>query len=143
MSLAGAYDEGNVFARILRGEIPVVTLWEDADVLAFLDAFPQTRGHALVISKTSKARNLLEVEPDALGKLASAAQRVARALDETLRPDGLILKQFNGAPAGQTVFHLHFHVVPVWDGQPIGDHGGEMANIANLESLAATVRKAL
>ena len=72
MSLHGAYDEGNVFARILRGEIPVVTLWEDADVLAFLDAFPQTRGLALVISKTSKARNLLEVEPEALGKLATA-----------------------------------------------------------------------
>src|SRR3990167_7366473 len=106
MSLDGAYDDGNIFAKIVRGEIPSVTVWEDDQVLAFMDVFPQSRGHVLVISKTSRARNLLDAEAKTLGRLIGAVQKTARAVRAALKPDGLTVTQFNGAPAGQTIFHL-------------------------------------
>lgn len=140
MSLEGAYDDGNVFARIIRGEIPSAKIYEDADVLAFMDAFPQSKGHCLVISRTSKARNLLDVEPEVLGKLAAATQKVARAVVAVLNPDGVVITQFNGAPAGQTIFHLHFHIIPRWDGVVMGRHGhgmGDQAALADLADLIA------
>ena len=84
MSLHGAYDPDNIFAKILRGEIPSVKVWEDDDVLAFMDVFPQSEGHVLVVSKTSTARNLLEIEPDALAKVTAAVQRTARAVEKAL-----------------------------------------------------------
>ena len=112
MSLDGEYDRDNLFARILRGELPCAKVYEDADVFAFMDLFPQARGHLLVVSKTSHARNLLDVEPAALEKLILGVQRLARATRAALQPDGMAITQFNGAPAGQTVFHLHFHIIP-------------------------------
>ena len=114
MSLSGAYDTDNVFAKILRGEIPNVTVFEDERVLAFMDVFPQSEGHVLVISKVSRARNLLEAEPDVLNDLALAAQRIARAAPEALGCDGVSIMQFNGAAGGQTVDHLHVHVWPAY-----------------------------
>lgn len=143
MSLQGAYDDDNIFAKIIRGEIPSVKIFEDADVLAFMDAFPQSKGHALVISKTSKARNLLEVEPDVLARLTVAIQRLARASVAALNPDGVVVTQFNGAPAGQTVFHLHFHVIPRWEGAALGRHGGGMADPTELRALAAQISEKL
>jgi histidine triad (HIT) family protein len=144
MSLEGAYDDGNIFAKIIRGEIPSTKIYEDADVLAFMDAFPQSKGHALVISKTSRARNLLDVEPDVLAKLAAASQRVARAVVAALKPDGVVVTQFNGAPAGQSVFHLHFHVIPRWEGVQLGRHGGgQMADPAELRRLADQIAACL
>src|SRR5690242_17713426 len=101
MSLDGVYDPDNIFGRILRGEIPSHKVYEDAKVLAFMDAFPQARGHALVIHKTSRARNLLDAEPDALGDLILAVQKITRAVRAALKPDGIVVTQFNGAPAGQ------------------------------------------
>src|SRR3989338_2383575 len=99
MSLDGAYDDGNIFAKIVRGEIPSATVWEGDQVLAFMGASPQARGHVLVISKTSKARNLLDAEAKALGRLIGAVQKTARAVKAALNPDGLMVSQFNGAPA--------------------------------------------
>ena len=96
MSLTGTYDPANIFARILKGEIPAVKVWEDDDVLAFMDVFPQSEGHVLVISKTSRARNLLEIEPEALARLTAATQRTARAVVKALSPEGFSIMQFNG-----------------------------------------------
>ncbi len=139
MSLDGDYDDGNIFARILRGEIPSAKVYEDERVLAFMDAFPQTRGHALVVHKTSRARNLLDVEPDALTEVILATQKVARAAKAALKPDGITVIQFNGAVAGQTIFHLHFHVMPRWDGVAPGAHGRGQADPVELAALARRI----
>lgn len=140
MSLEGPYDPGNVFAKILRGDLPAAKVFEDAHVLAFMDVFPQSPGHLLVIAKQSQARNLLEVEPEVLSHLILGVQRLARAVRAALRPDGVVITQFNGAAAGQTVFHLHFHVIPRWDGQPLRPHGqGGMADAAELADLAQLI----
>ena len=136
MSLDGTYDDGNIFAKILRGEIPSAKVYEDAEVMALMDAFPQAKGHVLVISKTSKARNILDAEPKTLGRLIGAVQKVSRAVRAALNPDGIVVTQFNGAPAGQTIFHLHFHIIPRWEGVPVGRHGGGMADAGELKALA-------
>ncbi|MDB5439667.1 MAG: adenosine 5-monophosphoramidase [Caulobacteraceae bacterium] len=143
MSLSGAYDEANVFARILRGEIPCAKIYEDDQVLAFMDVFPQTRGHSLVISKASKARNILEVEPAVLADLIAATQKIAAATYQALSPDGLVITQFNGAEAGQTVFHLHFHIIPRFAGEPVRDHAARMADAGDLGALARRIASAL
>ena len=137
MSLDGVYDDGNIFAKILRGEAPSARVFEDSDVFAFMDVFPQSRGHTLVISKHSKARNLLDVEPEHLSTLILGVQRLTRAVRTALKPDGIVVTQFNGAPAGQTIFHLHFHIIPRWEGVPLRPHGqGGMADPAELAKLA-------
>lgn len=143
MSLAGQYDDGNVFAKLVRGEIPSAKIFETDRVLAFMDVFPQSKGHCLVISKVSKARNLLEVEAEVLTELAAATQRLTRAVAKALKPDGVVVTQFNGAPAGQTIFHLHFHVIPRWEGQSLGRHGEGMADPAELAKLAGDIAAAL
>jgi len=137
MSLDGAYDDANIFAKILRGEAPAAKVFEDDEVFAFMDVFPQSRGHTLVISKETKARNLLEVEPEPLGRLIAGVQRVTRAVRAALKPDGIMVVQFNGAASGQSVFHLHFHIIPRWEGQALRPHGGgQMADAAELAALA-------
>lgn len=143
MSLHGTYDPDNIFAKIVRGEIPSVKVFEDDEVLAFMDAFPQSRGHLLVISKTSKARNVLEAEPKTLGRLIGAVQKAARAVTKALDPAGVVVTQFNGAPAGQSVFHLHFHVIPRYENEDMGRHGEGMADIDDLKALAAKISAAL
>ena len=145
MTLHAPYDPQNIFAKILRGEIPKVTVWEDDAVLAFMDVFPQGQGHVLVISKTSTARNLLEVEPEVLAALAAATQRTARAVEKALSPDGLAIMQFNGEAGGQTVFHLHFHIIPRWTGRELKGHaqGGAMADVEDLKATAAKIAAAL
>jgi histidine triad (HIT) family protein len=140
MSLHGAYDPDNIFAKILRGDMPSVKVWEDDDVLAFMDVFPQSEGHVLVVSKTSTARNILEIEPATQAKLTSAVQRTARAVEKALKPEGLSLMQFNGDAGGQTVFHLHFHIVPRWADRPMKGHGhAPMADAEHLKTLAAKI----
>lgn len=137
MSLHRAYDPDNIFARILRDEIPSVTVWEDADVRVFMDVFPQSEGHVLVVSKTSKAPTLLEMEPKALAKVIAAVQRTAKAVVRALKPDGFSVFQYNGEAGGQTVFHLHFHIVPRWDGRAMKGHGhAPQADPAALRALA-------
>jgi histidine triad (HIT) family protein len=140
MSLDGTYDDGNIFAKILRGEMPAARVFEDEHVFAFMDVFPQGRGHTLVIPKHSSARNLLDEEPQVLQPLILGVQRVARAVRAALKPDGLTVMQFNGAVSGQTVFHLHFHIIPRWEGVSLGRHaGGGMADPAELKVLAEQI----
>lgn len=144
MSLHHVYDPDNIFAKILRGEIPSVKVWEDDHVLAFMDVFPQSEGHVLVISKTSTACSLLEIEPEALTRLTAAVQRSARAVVKALSPDGFQILQYNGDAGGQTVFHLHFHIVPRWAGRPLKGHGhAPMADPAALGALAGRIAAAL
>ena len=143
MSLDGAYDDDNVFAKILRGDMLSVKVYEDEEVLAFMDVFPQSPGHVLVISKTSKARNLLDIEPQVLSGLVLKVQHLAKAVRTALKPDGLTIMQFNGQAGGQTVFHLHFHIIPRWENQPLGRHEGGMADMTELKAQAAAISAAL
>lgn len=144
MTLKAPYDPDNIFARILRGEIPSVKVWEDDHVLAFMDVFPQSEGHVLLVSKTSAARTLLEIEPDALARLAEATRRTARAVEKALKPDGLQIMQFNGEAGGQTVFHLHFHIIPRWTDRAMKGHGhAPMADAETLRALADRIAAAL
>lgn len=144
MSLDGVYDRDNIFARIVRGEMPAAKVFEDDDTLAFMDVFPQSRGHTLVIHKSAHARNLMEIDQQALNSVMDTVQRVTRAVRVALNPEGVMVAQFNGAAAGQTVYHLHFHVIPRWDGLPLGRHGeGGMADPAELASLAGQIAAAI
>ena len=143
MSLHGSYDTGNIFAKIVRGEIPAVKVFEDDQVLAFMDVFPQSRGHVLVISKTSQARNILEAETKTLGRLIGAVQKLTQAVTTALKPNGVVVTQFNGEAAGQTVFHLHFHVIPRYEGEALGRHGEGMADVEELKALAEKISAAL
>ena len=144
MTLKAPYDPDNIFAKILRGDIPSVKVWEDDHVLAFMDVFPQSEGHVLLISKTSTARTLLDIEPDILARLIAATQRTARAVEKALKPDGFQIMQFNGEAGGQTVFHLHFHIVPRWAGRPMKGHGhAPMAEADALRLLADRIAAAL
>jgi histidine triad (HIT) family protein len=120
--------------------MPCSRVFEDEHVFAFMDVFPQAKGHTLVIPKHSHARNLLEEEPQVLSELILGVQRVARAVRAALKPDGLVITQFNGAVSGQTVFHLHFHIIPRWEGVALGRHaGGAMADPAELKALAEQI----
>jgi histidine triad (HIT) family protein len=144
MSLNAPYDPDNIFAKIMRAEIPSVRVWEDDHVLAFMDVFPQSDGHVLVISKTSTAQTLLEIEPDVLAHLTAAVQRTARAVERALLPDGFQIMQLNGEAGGQTVFHLHFHIIPRWTNRPMKGHGhAPMADAGALRLLADRIAAAL
>lgn len=144
MTLHAAYDPDNIFAKILRGDMPSMKVFEDDVALAFMDVFPQSEGHTLVIPKGVQARNFLDMPPDYLGSYMLRVQRVAKAVEWGLKPDGLRVIQFNGAPAGQTVFHLHFHIIPMWEGRELGRHGaGAMAKPEELELVAAKIRAAI
>jgi histidine triad (HIT) family protein len=136
-----AYDPDNIFGKILKGEIPSHKVYEDDDTLAFMDVMPQSRGHTLVIPKTG-SRNLFDAEPQVLANLIQKTQRVARAVMSAMDADGLRVAQFNEAPAGQTVFHLHFHVIPMYDGVPLRPHTGEMADQDELAAQAEKIRAA-
>lgn len=141
MSLLGDYDSQNIFAQIIRGEAPCYKLYEDDDVLAFLDVFPQSFGHTLVIPKRSAARNILEVDPEALANMVLAVQKLTRVLVDELQPEGVQVAQFNGSPAGQTVFHIHMHIVPRFSGDKLGVHASGKADPAELEQLQARLVK--
>jgi histidine triad (HIT) family protein len=143
MSLDGAYDPQNIFAKMLRGEMACVKVFEDEFALAIMDVFPQSPGHTLVLPKIA-ARNFIDMPADAVGPYLERVQRVARAVRSALSPDGLLVTQFNGAAAGQTVFHAHFHIVPRWEGVELARHGaGGMANMEELKTLAAEIAAAL
>jgi histidine triad (HIT) family protein len=139
MSLVGDYDPANVFAKIIRREIPAAVVYEDDRSLAFMDAFPQVRGHTLVIPKRVNARTLFDIPTSDLQELIGAVQKVARAVEAALRPDGVVISQFSGAPAGQTIFHIHFHILPRWSGVAVGRHGAEPADAEDLRQLAALI----
>jgi len=142
MSLHSAYDDQNIFAKILRGEMPCAKVFEDGGTLVIMDAFPQSKGHCLVIPRGPSV-NLLHVKPKDIGRLFGTVQRVAQAVDKALKPDGIVVTQFNGAPAGQTVFHTHVHIIPRYDGQALGKHAEGMADMSELQNLAQKIRNEL
>lgn len=137
-----AYDQGNIFAKILRGEIPAVKVYEDDRTLAFMDVMPEAEGHVLVVPKEA-AQDILSLSPEGLTAMMATVQKVARAADRALTPDGILLKQYNRAAAGQSVFHVHFHIVPRWEGVPMAPHGKVMVEAARLEPIAAKIRSEL
>lgn len=137
------YDPGNVFARVLRGEIPSFKIYENSETFAFMDIMPRSRGHALVIPKRA-CRNLLDAGPAELGACLATVQKVARAAMAAFAAPGVKIEQYNEAASGQTVFHLHFHVLPCWEGQPLGPAGrmGDMERIkADAALLAAELTR--
>lgn len=136
------YDDSNVFAKILRGELPAQRIYETEHVLAFMDIMPRGDGHALVIPK-AKARNILDVDADVLAELMKAVQVVARASRQAFSADGITIQQFNESAGGQVVFHLHVHVIPRFEGVPLRPHTGEMAKPEVLAAHAEKLRQAL
>lgn len=139
--LSAPYDEGNVFAKIIRGEAPAHKVYEDKDVLAFMDIAPMEPGHVLVISKTSQARNLLDMDPADLAKVMAVVQRVGRAEIEALGLEGFMVLQNNGV--GQSVPHLHVHVIPRVAGKPASLVENARADPKDLEAMAARIRAAM
>lgn len=137
-----SYDDDNIFAKILRGEIPSHKVYEDDEAFAFLDVMPRSPGHTLVIPKV-KSTGLTDISTDDLGRLMACVQKLAPLVVEGMGAQGFMLQQFNGAAAGQTVFHLHIHIVPRWEGERLKPHGTEMEDqdvlAANAEKIRAVV----
>ena len=136
------YDPGNIFARILRGEVPAHKVFEDAHTLAFLDVMPQSEGHTLVIPKWA-AENLFDLPQESLVATILTTQRVARAVKKAFDAPGIMIAQLNGPGAGQSVFHIHFHIVPRYDGIDLRFHARDMADAQVLAAHAARIRAAL
>ena len=137
-----AYDHDNIFAKILRGEIPCVKVFEDDNTLAFMDVMPQADGHVLVIPK-EPAENILELSGQGAAALMASTQKVAKAVKKGLNAPGIMLAMLNGAPAGQSVFHVHFHIIPRSAGVDLGLHARGMVDPKTLEPIAAKIRAAL
>jgi histidine triad (HIT) family protein len=137
-----SYDPNNIFAKILRGEIPCHKIYEDEHTLAFMDVMPQAPGHALVVPKAG-SRNLLDADAAVLARLLPVAQKIAQAAKNAFEADGVTVMQFNEAAAGQTVFHLHLHVVPRYEGMPLRPHTGQMEKPEVLAANAQKIRSAL
>jgi histidine triad (HIT) family protein len=137
-----AYDDSNVFARILRGDLPSHKLYEDDSTIAIMDVMPTADGHALVIPKAA-SRNLLDADPATLTRIILVVQKLARAVKAAFRADGVAVYQFNEPASGQSVFHLHFHIVPRFDGVPQKPHGSKMEDQAVLAANAEKIRDAL
>ena len=136
------YDPNNVFAKILRGEMPCEKVYEDQSTLAFMDIMPRADGHVLVIPKNG-ARNILDASVADLQAAIATVQKVARAVKDGMEADGLTIQQFNESAGGQVVFHLHFHILPRWEGVPLRPHTGEMAPKEALAEHAHRIRDAL
>ena len=137
-----SYDPSNIFARILRGELPCHKVYEDERTLAFMDIMPRADGHVLVIPK-NPARNLLDADPEDLAAVIATAQKVARAAMTALGADGITVQQFNESAGGQVVFHLHVHVIPRRDGVSLRPHTGDMADGERLGQQAAIIAAAI
>ena len=137
-----AYDTNNIFAKILRGEIPSHRVYEDEAVVAFMDVMPQGPGHTLVVPK-APSRNLLDANPSTFGPLFAVVQKVALAVKKALDADGVTILQFNEPASGQTVYHLHVHVIPRFDGIPLKPHSGTMEKPEVLAGNAEKIRAAL
>ena len=133
-----AYDPNNIFAKILRGELPCVKVYEDDDTLAFMDIMPQADGHVLVLPK-APSKSLLDADPAVFGPLFATVQKLARAVKTGMGADGITITQFNGPAAGQTVYHLHVHIIPRWEGVTLRRHSGTMENADVLKAHAAKI----
>jgi histidine triad (HIT) family protein len=140
--MSAAYDPDNIFAKILRGDIPCEKVLEDEETLAFMDVMPQAEGHVLVIPKLG-ARNILDAPPELLAALILRVQKLARAVKIGMGAEGITINQFNEPAGGQSVYHIHFHVIPRWEGVALRPHSGKMADPAVLKSHAEKIRAAL
>jgi histidine triad (HIT) family protein len=137
-----AYDSSNIFAKILRGELPAHKVYEDDGAFAFLDIMPRAPGHTLVIPK-APARNILDVEPGDLAHVMTVAQKIAKAAMRAFAADGVTLQQFNEPAGGQVVFHLHVHVIPRRDGVPLKPPASFKEETAVLSDHASKLAAAL
>jgi histidine triad (HIT) family protein len=137
-----AYDKDNIFARIVRGEIPCHKVYEDADTIAFMDIMPQAEGHTLVVPKNA-GEDIFSTPSESLAAAIRTAQKIAAAVRQVFSPPGVMIAQLNGAAAGQSVFHLHFHVIPRYAGKDLGIHAAAQAEPARLAEQAARLRAAL
>ena len=135
------YDDQNIFAKILRGEIPSIKVYEDADVLVFMDIMPRSDGHCLVIPKTP-CRNLLDASAEQLQTVMTTVQTVARAAKAAFSAEGITIQQFNEAAGGQEVFHLHFHILPRHSDQSLRAPG-QMGDMEAIAAHAEQIRAAL
>ena len=136
-----AYDDQNIFARILRGELPAIKIYEDDQVLAFMDIMPQADGHTLVIPKTP-AVTLLDLPADAAAYTIQIVQKIARAIETALDAKGIVLMQLSGEAAGQTVPHVHFHLIPS-SIHHLGRHAAQMGDQEKIKALAEKIKAAL
>ena len=136
-----AYDDQNIFARILRGELPAIKVYEDEQVLAFMDIMPQADGHTLVIPK-SPAVTLLDLDPEAAAYIIQVVQKIAKAIEKGLDAKGIVLMQLSGASAGQTVPHVHFHLIPS-SVHELGKHALQMGDQEKIKALAEKIKAAL
>ncbi|MDM9629699.1 HIT family protein [Rhizobium sp. S152] len=139
---SGAYDDNNIFAKILRGKIPSHRVFENEHVVAFMDVMPQAPGHVLVVPKAA-SRNLLDADPAVLAQTIAVVQKIANAVKEAFDADGVFVCQFNEPAAGQTVFHLHFHVIPRHEGTALKPHSGKMEDNAVLAANAEKIKAEL
>ena len=137
-----AYDHENIFAKILRNEAPAVRVFEDELSLAFMDVMPQVQGHTLVIPK-APAENIHEIDPEILGHTIRTTQTVAAAVKSAFDAPGIMIAQLNGASAGQTVFHIHFHILPRFDGLEFSLHARDMQEMEVLKSQAEQIKRFL
>ena len=136
-----AYDPNNIFGKILRGEIPAHKVYEDDIAFAFMDIMPRAEGHVLVIPKEN-ARDLFDVSSQTLSALIQRVQHVARVVRKALDADGMTLHQFSESAGGQVIFHLHFHILPRWEGVALRPPG-VMADDAKLAAQAEKIRAAM
>lgn len=136
--LTPTYDPDNIFAKILRGQAPCVKVYEDDLALAFMDVMPRAEGHTLVIPKVP-ARNLFDIAPRDLAAFMPAVRKVALAVMAGMKAEGIVVQQFNEAPSGQQVFHLHFHVLPCWSGVALRPPGGPFQNAEALRPHAERI----
>ena len=139
MPLLDDYNNDNVFAKIIRGEMPCYRIYEDESVLSFLDIFPQSEGHAIVIPK-KPSRNLLGLNSKDIGRVFGAVQRISKAVNNTLSPDGIIITQLNGSAAGQTVLHSHVHIIPCYNERIIINHNDKKPKMDE-EKLSILAKK--
>ncbi len=131
-----------LFCKIAANDIPCVRVYEDDCVFAMMDIFPESRGHLLIIPKTH-GENLFALDTDTLAHVVKVSQKIAAAAKSALNADGIKIAQFNGAAAGQTVFHYHMHVVPAYEGVGFKRHAGEPADTDELQALADKIKEAL
>ena len=137
-----SYDPNNIFAKILRGEIPCVKVYEDEHTLAFMDIMPQSPGHTLVIPKEA-AEDIMDLSPEGAAHLIQSTQKIAKAVKTAMEASAVTIIQRSGADSGQTVFHVHFNVMPHYAGVPLKIHAQNMADPKTLEPIAAKIRAAL
>ena len=137
-----AYDNQNIFAKIIRGEMPCFKVYEDEHTIAFMDIMPQAEGHTLVIPK-EPAENIFDLSPDGAAALARTAKKVAAAVRKATNAPGILLAQLNGAAAGQTVFHIHFHIIPRTSGIDLALHAREKADFTKLKAVAEKIAAAM